>query len=347
MAYRKAFTIVELLVVIVVIGILAIISLVSYNSVANKATIASLSSDLNSASKQLRMFSIVNNTYPLSISDCPTPAAGSLCLKSSDGTNYSYRTISSQQAFCLSVTKSNISYNITQDNQALPGLCPVLDLNPGNNLSYPGTGASWYDMSGNGNTATITGATYQVTEGVFSFDGVNDSVNVGNNLEWSGALTVASWHKRTTKDVTNADGIVGNWHWAASVNDRRGWIQRYYINTDSLAFIAEYTNGSSITEIQTTCTTSLNNWYYTVSVFNPSDRTSKLYVNGSLCGTTGIPVGYEQIAYDSPNPVWIGYSSVNSGYFPGSVGGVRIYNSVLSVSDILQNYNATKGRYGL
>jgi prepilin-type N-terminal cleavage/methylation domain-containing protein len=54
----SAFTIVELLVVIVVIGILVAITIVSYSGIANKAVIASLQSDLDNNSKQLKLYNV-------------------------------------------------------------------------------------------------------------------------------------------------------------------------------------------------------------------------------------------------------------------------------------------------
>ena len=68
---RSGFTIIELLVVIAVIGILAAITLVSYSGVTNRATIASIQSDLTSNSQQLRLFQVDSSNYPATIStDC-------------------------------------------------------------------------------------------------------------------------------------------------------------------------------------------------------------------------------------------------------------------------------------
>src|SRR5665647_1189470 len=66
------FTIVELLVVIVVIAILAAITIVTYTGISSKATVASLVSDLDNASKQLKIFQVINGAYPTA-NNCPTP----------------------------------------------------------------------------------------------------------------------------------------------------------------------------------------------------------------------------------------------------------------------------------
>src|SRR5665647_517552 len=69
------FTIVELLIVIVVIGILATVTIVAYNGIQQRATGASLQTDLKGASTQLKMYQVDNGAYPTS-NDCstgPTP----------------------------------------------------------------------------------------------------------------------------------------------------------------------------------------------------------------------------------------------------------------------------------
>src|SRR5450756_885023 len=85
----SGFTIVELLVVIVVIGILAAITIVAYTGISSKATVASLVSDLDNASKQLKIFQVLNGAYPTA-NNCPTPGGTEICLKSSGGTVYVY-----------------------------------------------------------------------------------------------------------------------------------------------------------------------------------------------------------------------------------------------------------------
>ncbi|MDP3015412.1 MAG: LamG domain-containing protein, partial [bacterium] len=207
-----------------------------------------------------------------------------------------------------------------------------------------GSGTAAGDSSGNNNIGTLINSptwTSGKVSGALSFDGVDDYVDVGNNLEWPGALTVSTWHRRTTKDTVRADGIVGNWFWDPDTQLRRGWVIRYYINTDSLVFMIELTNGSLVTERHLGFTMSVGEWYHVVGVFNP-DRTTKLYVNGVLRATDTAPAGYNQIAYDSPYPMLIGYNPVNAGYFPGLIDEVRIYNRALSAAEITAIYNATK-----
>lgn len=121
--YSRAFTIVELLVVIVVIGILAAITVVSYAGIKNKAIISSLQSDLYNASKQLKMFNIDNGYYPTSIStDCvssPTTTTN-LCLKISPGNSftdplYPYSNPTPQSFMLTEVNDNGQKYTISED----------------------------------------------------------------------------------------------------------------------------------------------------------------------------------------------------------------------------------------
>jgi prepilin-type N-terminal cleavage/methylation domain-containing protein len=116
---QSAFTIIELLVVIVIIGILATITIVAYNGIAQKATIASLQSDLSGASSQLKLYQVDNGAYPNSISDCPSPLKGNLCLKASSGSTYSSYSANNStnpQTFSLSAISGGQVYIVTNNS---------------------------------------------------------------------------------------------------------------------------------------------------------------------------------------------------------------------------------------
>lgn len=109
----RGFTIVELLIVIVVIGILAAITIVAYNGIQNRAIAATLQSDLNNATKMLKLYQVEYGAYPTSIDSatyCPTPADDRYCLKASAGNslvNYSANNAVSPQTFTLNAVNGN------------------------------------------------------------------------------------------------------------------------------------------------------------------------------------------------------------------------------------------------
>gem|GEM_PF-3005331 len=121
----SGFTIVELLIVIVVIGILAAITIVAFNGVQNRATAATLQSDLSNASQMLKLYQADYGSYPTSIDAttyCPTPADTQYCLKSSTGNsflNYSANNSVNPQTFTLDVVSTNgTQYYITDSTVA-------------------------------------------------------------------------------------------------------------------------------------------------------------------------------------------------------------------------------------
>lgn len=133
-AELPAFTIVELLVVIVVIGILAAITVVSYTGISNKASLASLTADLNSASKLLGLYNIEYDSYPTSLDGDYCPAAPQTdtryCLKPSGNNSFTYypnSTTSKAVDFALYVSRGNLNSRVNSTGaptQALTKTCP-------------------------------------------------------------------------------------------------------------------------------------------------------------------------------------------------------------------------------
>ena len=133
---KSGFTIVELLVVIVVIGILAAITVIAYNGISSKAIATSLLSDLNNASKQLKLYNTLYGSYPtLNSSNCPSaPIVDNIyCLKPSPDTVFHYNVDNtvSPQSFVLTATKSGISYIIAN------GTIPTLISTTASSLNCP------------------------------------------------------------------------------------------------------------------------------------------------------------------------------------------------------------------
>jgi len=115
------FTIVELLVVIVVIGILAAITAISYSGISQKAVTAAVQSDLNNASKKLKLYYTLYASYPTAMNgnNCPTApnADVNYCITTSNGSTLTYNSVA-PSTFHLTNTKNNVSYSLT-DGSAL------------------------------------------------------------------------------------------------------------------------------------------------------------------------------------------------------------------------------------
>ena len=156
------FTIVELLVVIVVIAILATITIVSYTGISTKATAAVIQSDLDNASKRLKMYQATYGVYPtaLDMNKCPSsPTADSgYCLQPSSGDSYSNYASNGTSFFTLAATNTNgISYVVTNDSSP-----KITTFSPTNWLTI-GT-QTWAKANLNVGTM-VTGVTAQTNNG--------------------------------------------------------------------------------------------------------------------------------------------------------------------------------------
>ena len=203
----------------------------------------------------------------------------------------------------------------------------VLCLDAANKVSYRGSGTTWNDLSGNNNTSTlINGPTFSTANlGSIVFDGTDDYVNCGNGTSLkltSGTVTV--WMK-TTSTAVAYQGIVAK---ASNygIYNYGGNLLLYDWGTDT-----NRNSGISISD---------GNWrFITLNFVSNSPNNAKVYINGVLVYTTTM--------YKTSDDNSLGISTGSSGaqLFPGTIGSVQIYNRELTATEILQNYNATKGKF--
>ena len=188
---RRGFTIVELLIVIVVIGILAAITIVAFNGVTQRARVATISSDLEGAAKQLAIDQTLNSAYPATAA----AANGGAGLKASPGTTYQYAVdnTASPQTFCITATNCTTSYYSSSTNnvptvgacagQGSGGVAAVTNLMPNPSAE---TGTTGFGASGG---ATISSVTDWAASGSRSFKvTTTTSTNQGDMRVASGGL---------------------------------------------------------------------------------------------------------------------------------------------------------------
>ena len=210
----------------------------------------------------------------------------------------------------------------------------VLCLDAGNTKSYPGSGTTWTDLSGNGNNGTLTnGPTYSSSNGgSLVFDGVDDYVNCGNDssLNVGNNITVNVWFY--VNQTASFDAII-----AKVVNDYSlGWELANSSGTFRTTFRP---SGTQINLIAGSL--SVGNWYMGTMTFD--NTTARLYLNGVQTGSTtsGGPV-----TLNSTEPLRIG-GRVQTPNFEGNIASTQIYNRALTASEVQQNFNALRGRFGI
>jgi hypothetical protein len=218
----------------------------------------------------------------------------------------------------------------------------VLCLDAANSKSYPGSGTTWSDLSGNGNNGTlVNGVGYVGTNGgSLSFDGVNDYVNLGDILDaGSGDYTFQAWSRLTS---TNSENRM--------IMDKRDGINRILLYSRS----AEGSIKSSIGDGNQifVAVDNINHrdgiWRNYAFTVNRSDNLLKLYRNGVSVSSTDI-TGLGTQNNSKSLVLGIGYSSsLNFPYcWKGSISTTQIYNRALTANEVAQNFAALRGRYGI
>jgi hypothetical protein len=205
--------------------------------------------------------------------------------------------------------------------------------------SYIGSGSTWTDRK-SGNNQSLNGATFDSgNRGSIVFDGVNDySINTGSSDYDLTEGTVECWAK-VHSSTTNYFGVGS----IVTINPYKGFGIHSYANSTKFSLFITYNAAGTIRYLDADNNYVIDQWYHLVGTVGASR--ADFYINGVrneyFTYTTAI-------APSSP-PITIGrfYSNVNNFYAPCNIASVKFYNRALTEDEVLQNYNATKGRFGL
>jgi hypothetical protein len=211
----------------------------------------------------------------------------------------------------------------------------VLYLDAGLTSSYPGSGATWYDLSGNGNHGTINGgATYSPLQGgVIGFDGVNDYVSFGtvSNIPiGNDNYTISIWFNTSSSDTTGGFFGWGNYGTTNQVNAFRllangqGFVNYWWANDQEFF-----------------TTVNENTWYNVIAKFDGTNR--EIWLNGNLVGSVAPSPGHD---VPNANNLTIGLTApfLNE-YFPGKIGQVVFYKRGTTDQEIQAIYNSGVDRF--
>ena len=217
----------------------------------------------------------------------------------------------------------------------------VLYLDAANIKSYPGTGTVWTDLSGNGNTGTlINGPTFSSANGgSISFDGSNDYVNCGaTNPLFNFGINDFTFlcHFQSLRNGAHNSFIAKD----TTLPTANGWV----VTKNDSNRIEAHIDGSWYSD-GTAPTLTDSNFHQLAAVFKRASNVY-FYIDALNYGVKSIA---DKAASSLTNsyPLMIGNSIRAANFYNGLISSVSIYSRALTAAEILQNYNALKGRYGL
>ena len=194
--------------------------------------------------------------------------------------------------------------------------------------------AAWNSLVGGIGGTPTNGPTYNSDNGgSIVFDGSNDYVIGATTLNINNSVTMEAWIYPTSAPSGGGGGgfIISN--------------IAYYFELKSTRVVRSYFYGlSSPGYHDGTVAVSLNTWSHIVAVRNSSDNTIKHYINGTLDNTIS---GVTGIINNGGQNYQVGGYQGGSYSFTGRIATCRVYNTALSASEVLQNFNAQRKRFGV
>jgi hypothetical protein len=205
----------------------------------------------------------------------------------------------------------------------------VFNLDAGFTPSYPRNGTTWYDVSGSNNGEIVNGGTFSSNNsGNILLDGIDDRVILGSLSNNGSNYTLIFAFKSYTGTGSNdgyrligaTGGATNQLSYSFDNNVLRIWPPNQWQTFDS--------------------NVSANNVYIVTQSSNTN--ATRMFVNGTFKTQFNItPIYFNNLGFGQP------YVFCCGSYFNGELYFVQYYNRALSDSEVLQNYNAQKGRFGL
>jgi len=202
------------------------------------------------------------------------------------------------------------------------------------------TDVVWNDTSGNNNNGTLNySPTYSnQNRGSLVFNGSNNFVSISSlaSFNFSSTMSVFVWHKNIGGDYR---GVIANTYGGGGFDLRYG--RENFFGGGNNGTILNVSINTSSGTFSRSINAELNVWGNYGFTYNGSSLIA--YKNGVSFSTISAS-GSVSI---TSNPVIIGRNLVGSEFLSGNVAKASIYNRALTASEVLQNYNATKSRFGL
>jgi hypothetical protein len=192
-----------------------------------------------------------------------------------------------------------------------------------------GSGTTAADSSGNNNTGTLTNGPSWTTGKIgqaLNFDNVDDNVSISKDLLGTSSSTIAAWIYAKGYGEGGYGNVVANGYTSFALV---GWDAKLYFTSDN----------SSHQTVSASNSLPLNQWVF-VAVTRTKTGITNFYINGALNGAPNQNSGTPFTIYNS---TFIGNSINGNSTFDGLIDEVRIYNRVLSSTEISELYNYSGG----
>ena len=233
----------------------------------------------------------------------------------------------------------------------------VMTLDAASTRSYPGSGTTWFDQSGNGFNASLNNSpTHTASEqGYFTFNGTDQYTSQTSlpTIDTStDSYTIEVWFKFITLPTGNIDS---NTNIAGPIYGERAGsnyqLFGYPADGGASALGACYDDSRTNSAHKTTATVTAGQWVQFVHIGTPSgDGTTRgkftYYVNGVL--DTAATLSSDSNGYSIPTTFHIAHDArYSNNYSNLAMSAVRRYNRELTAAEVAQNYNALKSRFDL
>ena len=218
------------------------------------------------------------------------------------------------------------------------GLVLCLDANA--KRSYSGSGSTWYDLTTNGNNATIVNATYN-SNGYFTFDGTGDYMTCTTATGWTSLTDMCAFVVARPTTISRRHYLFDSRYDGSNLGFGLG------LDSDNSPF--HFANDSTGYDEPSSPTTFSTNNFFIFGLFRQGnsiqilDSDSVTKITPSLAANT---LGTGSL---TPGGYTIGvYKNLSDTYtWVGDIAAVWIYNRVLSQAECTQNYNAMKSRFSI
>jgi len=229
----------------------------------------------------------------------------------------------------------------------------VLFLDASNKASYPGSGSTWYDLSGNNNNATLFGSPVYSTSngGILTFSSTSNQYASVNH---AASLAFSSTTSMTLIALIKINNLGPNQILAKATNDIPQPYDFYINNTGNVVFRTG--DGTSTDTSTSSATLTSGNWAAVAarSIYNSPNNYSN---QQNTLRYTASPTGYFFSASnttlatiarsDGAQALLIGKNNSGSVQLDADVGMIAVYNTSLSFAQMTEVINAFRYRYNI